>query len=345
MKNEQRYGTFLVTEPELAEASWPATDGVGWGLAYRDDPSHRHWAAPDGRSVTIKSRSPTDEELRFHIGWHVPCQELIIEAFDETMAHNVCSLMLGGILLAYPEAINLPDDASVYPVDEVTEDMLTSSPMAGEFTHQRNAAFGADVARRAWGDDSLIYGIEKYRLSLHLDWFTPHSAAPRYGQVFGNDRPEYSYHAQAAYAIVIAYSVSEELGLEVRSSSQRPRFIGNDKDEWNPRVKEDLVERLAAAGVDHQEPFVWIHRGDPTEVEKAVKPRLGSPATYAHGEVVRDREMELVDAIHQASYLRNFITAHKFSDLVKSIGPYDVHNAQLLARRLLLSRLGLWGPK
>jgi hypothetical protein len=343
MAENQLYGTFLVTEPGRTTSGLDSSAEVDWGVTYRDDPIKRHWATSNGDHLHLLTRSPDVGELQFHSEHDLPCQELVIEAHDKAMAENICSLVFGGILLAYPDAFELPEDASVYPIDELNDELLTSPGLSQRFTWQRNLALRVEAAKRAWNDTNLIYGIEKYRLSLHLDWFTPHSAAPHHGQIFNNEYPEYSYHTRAAYAIVVAYSVVEELGLEVRSSSRNPRFLGKDKDRWNPEVREDVLERLAAAGVDYEEPFIWLHRGEPTQVEQSMQPKLGSPATWAVGEVVRDRQMHLVDAIHQASYLRNFLTAHRFSRLVKAISPYDVHSAQLLARRLLLGALGLWG--
>jgi hypothetical protein len=345
MVENQLYGTFIVTEPGRTRTIWETSDEVDWRVIYRDDPSQRYWADHDGSSFDIATRSPDAERLQFYSKQYLPCQQLVIEAHDDTAAENLCSLILGGILLAYPDAFDVPRDPRVYPIDEYTHEDLTSPSLSTIFTLQPNAAFGVEAAKRAWKDPSLIYGIEKYKLSLHLDWFTPHSAAPHYGQKFKNDYPQFSYHAKAAYAIVVVYSVVEELGLEVRSSAQNPRFLGKDKNRWNPKVKEDLLERLAAAGVDHTEPFIWLHRGGPTQVEQSMRPQLGTPVSGAYGEVVRDRQMDLIDAIHQASYLRNYITAHRFSRLVKALSPYDVHSVQLLARRLILGTLGLWGPK
>jgi hypothetical protein len=342
MAENQLYGTFLVTEPGRTLSGLETSEEVGWSVTYRDDPSKRHWDATDGSSVTISTRSPNVEELRLNSELYLPCQELVIEAHDEATAESICSIVLGGILLATADAFELPEDASVYPIDALTQEVLTSPGLSERFSLQRDLALGVEVAKRAWNDTNLIYGIEKYRLSLHLDWFTPHSAAPHYGQMFSNEYPHYSYHTHAAYAIVVAYSVVEELGLEVRSSSRNPRFLGDDKDRWNPKVWEDVLERLQAAGVDYEKPFIWLHRGEPTLVEQKMQPKLGSPASWAVGEVVRDRQMHLIDAIHQASFLRNYLTAHRFSRLVKAISPYDVHSAQLLARRLLLGALGLW---
>ena len=117
-------------------------------------------------------------------------------------------------------------------------------PFSDYFQHSNNAKFGCQVASAAWDHRQLIYAIEKLKLSWRLDWFTLHSASPRHGQVFDNLHSEFTYHTNAAFAIIAAYSAIEELGLEVRSSSQKPRFTGASKDEWNPDVKSDLEIEL-----------------------------------------------------------------------------------------------------
>lgn len=86
---------------------------------------------------------------------------------------------------------------------------------------------------------------------------------------------------RAAFAIVAGFSVIEELGLEVRSSSLNPRFIGSNKSRWNPVVRQDLESRLASKGVDFEEPYRLVFRGEPTEIEKEIKPELGVIADYA----------------------------------------------------------------
>jgi len=57
---------------------------------------------------------------------------------------------------------------------------------------------------------------------------------------------------------------------------------------------------------------------------------------------VRDKELAIADAIHYASWLRNFVAAHKLRALASEVSPYDVHNVQMVARRVLLGHLGLW---
>jgi hypothetical protein len=84
-------------------------------------------------------------------------------------------------------------------------------------------------------------------------------------------RPKHiSYGVAFAYAIILAYSVLEQLKLEIRASGKRPRNI---KDAWNPVVREDLEKRLREAGTDITEQFAWMVRGKKTLIERE-KPKF-----------------------------------------------------------------------
>jgi hypothetical protein len=53
--------------------------------------------------------------------------------------------------------------------------------------------------------------------------------------------------------------------------------------------------------------------------------------------------MDVIDAIHYVSFLRSLIAAHKTDKrLVKGLSAYEVANAQFLARRLLMEKMGFW---
>ena len=55
---------------------------------------------------------------------------------------------------------------------------------------------------------------------------------------------------------------------------------------------------------------------------------------------IRDGEVEIIDAIAYASWLRSKISAHGVNELTPKLSPYDVINVQNIVRRLLLERLG-----
>lgn len=192
-------------------------------------------------------------------------------------------------------------------------------------------------------DKECCYALEKYKLSLELHSFSPHSADPIYGQVFDHYDFKKQTHTRSAFAIISAFSVIEELGLEIRSSAKNPRFLNPDKGEWNPKVLDNVQSRLSNIGIDKTSTFNWIFRGEQTKVEKDFKPYFGYDSEWTeYRDNVRDKTLTFAEAIHNASYLRNFIASHKFNELTEFISPYDVFNLQCLARKLILERLGVW---
>jgi hypothetical protein len=80
-----------------------------------------------------------------------------------------------------------------------------------------------------------------------------------------------------------------------------------------------------------------------TRIENEIKPYFGYDSKWqTYGDEVRDKTLTFPEAIHNASYLRNFIAAHKFNELTQYISPYDVFNTQNLARILILRKYGFW---
>jgi hypothetical protein len=339
MAKSKLFRTYIVTFPSHAvQINETGIEGE-WQIKTQDDPSLRHWSWPDERGWATFFGEQDNKEIRKYRKNFIPAKEILIETGNEDAATNVASLIQTGILLGYPEISNGPKYFGADTAVKKIEKFMKGKPFCERFSFQENTVYGCKIAIAAWAEQSLRYAIEKYRLSLGLDSITPNSAAPRRGQVFLNQYPDYSYHVSAATALLVAFSIIEELGLEIRSSAKKPRFINST---WNPVVKSDAEKRLRKRGVDLAESVLWIYRGRPSKLELSIEPKLGVQAEYADGKIVRDREMEVIDAIHQASYIRNYIIAHKYSELVTELGPYDIHNVQLLARRLILSSLGLY---
>jgi hypothetical protein len=148
-----------------------------------------------------------------------------------------------------------------------------------------------------------------------------------------------SDHLRYAYAIMISYSIIEELQLEVRASSNKPTYLPNG--DWNPKVRTDLEARLTNAGIDISETVLWNVRGGVTTLEKRRRPKAVCKAEWAYGDV-RDCEVNIIDAISDLSWMRSKITAHKVDADIKKLSVYDVNNAQHLARRLILESLEFW---
>jgi hypothetical protein len=146
-------------------------------------------------------------------------------------------------------------------------------------------------------------------------------------------------HVRLATAIFLAYSAIEELDLHLKASESKPSR--NEKGEWNPEVRRELEQRLAKAGIDLHEPFLWSIRGPQRRIERKRPPKPLSRPLWG-GWSVRDIYVNIVDALADASWLRSKVSAHGFSRLASSLSPYDVANVQHLARRLILETLGFW---
>jgi hypothetical protein len=340
LANYRDFGTFYV----MPTANERHVAGVGvprsWRIATVEDPSRRHWCDEQGRIGQVQYGGTGHKKPPLK-GWTL-ARQLVIRARSQPVAERVASLIRAGTLLSYPDLLEYPALSGIYSLGDLDARVIASETFAGQFHRYDNAHFGCHAAVEAWGNSSLIYALEKYRFSLERDWFTPHSADPIYRQRFPNRYEEETYHVKAAFAIVAAYSAIEELGLEPRSSEKRPRFVGPRKDQWNPEVLKDLQHRLSGSGISPSDTTFWIRRGGATSVERQMKPKLGVPAEWNRQHGVRDRVLSLADAVHYVSWLRNYVAAHRFRALTSAVSPYDVHNCQLVVRRLLLGRLGLW---
>lgn len=234
--------------------------------------------------------------------------------------------------------IEIPDDPTER--EQLFELVFRSVGYFEHFTYRQTLPVAVAVATRAWSDSSLVYAIHKLAQSYMLESVSPHSMHPRYEQVFQKHTNEFSSHVGTSVAINLAYSAIQELGLDVRSSSQNPRWLNNKEFIWNPSVLSNLLARLKAAGIDPDKTIDWVVRGIDTEVE--VHPIRDSYVVHSYGGQVRDIELSLPDAINSCEYLRNFMTAHAFRESTSLLGPYEVYNTQQVARYLILSKCNLW---
>lgn len=165
----------------------------------------------------------------------------------------------------------------------------------------------------------------------HVDldpWRSPHLAISGFP----------SDHVIFSYAIISAYSVVEDLGLQIRASQNKPSRING---RWNPVVKQNLEQRLTKSGVDFMETILWTLRGSKRRIEIRRPVPIATKAPWAAW-IVRNSELKITDAIAYAAWLRDRVASHGVKDLTQVLSPYDVINVQHLARRLLLESLGFW---
>jgi len=152
-----------------------------------------------------------------------------------------------------------------------------------------------------------------------------------------------------AYAIITAYSVIEELGLEIRgANTKNPSILPNK--EWNPKIKNNIIKRLTESKININEDIPWMIRGKETDIEKSKPIKISGLTEWADPPdfiddfslSIKDGYIHLIDAINYISYLRSSISSHCVGKRIMGLSVFDVANAQFLARRLILEKMNMW---
>lgn len=285
-------------------------------------------------SYTFRQEKPKENSLQSKL--------LIIETEKDEFAEDFLSVLIASCYMISPELFlnNLFNELYELNDNYYNKDYIdTIKPNFNYFNGLKKAL---EITQYCFEKEELVYALEKFKLSRTIYSLDIHSANPKYGDLFEKEFINRSSHTEQAFAIISAFSVIEELGLEIRSSNANPRFIDNISGEWNPKVLNEIKNRLLNANISDEDNIDWIFRGNESEIEKILKPYFGVDSIWCEYENVRDKTLTFPEAIHNASYLRNFIASHKFNKLSKYINPYDVLNVQNLARQLFLKKIGFW---
>ncbi|WP_226622541.1 hypothetical protein [Brucella anthropi] len=335
--------SFLIIEPMRVELVASLCRKAGWKVSFISDPSKRFKFYTNGHSEIFHpsalAKFGTLKEGEYY------GQLLLVEA-ERTEADNIIHLIRAANLIiegfpdqkiGNPSGFEIPGNVSERA--SIFEHIVQTTGFFELFSFKNEGPVGIAVAASAWPDRRTVYAIHKLARSYEIEAITPWSAHPRYGQIFEKHSGEFSDHVRSSIAINLAFSAIEELNLQINSSSSKPRWLDKEYT-WNPPVLTDIVSRLEMAGIDRTRTIDWVARGDETEL--AIQPTRDRLSAYGDGQMVRDIELSIPDAIHACSYLRNFVTAHAFGKETPRLGPYEVYNVQQVARFLILSKCGLF---
>jgi hypothetical protein len=312
MAKQERFWTGLITIGDEGDGVSHSLIGSGWKVKFeyqREKPSSVH----DGREVVVYAKN-----------WYSAQRTLdLIEGCHEVLLGNppIFPMHLVAHNKTEPSWMNQDERQALSEGNYC----ITGFPRA------------CSIAKKATRRRKWIYAIAKYRFSTSL--FAIHGADL---EPFRSPNLPISQfprdHITFSHAIISAYSAIEELGLEIRASSQRPSRING---QWNPIVKQELESRLQNAGVNLSETILWTMRGPKRRIEKKRPVPAKGKATWSAW-TVRDSELHISDAIAYADWLRDCVASHSVKHLTRGLSPYDVVNVQHLARRLILESLGYW---
>jgi hypothetical protein len=259
--------------------------------------------------------------------------EVLIRARELSQAKQALNLLVSSMSVLEGSITFCPKPFSIEPW-EVGTTSHTKSYMS-----MTGLLDACELANRVSRARSLTYALHKLALSYQSS--SPHMMDLHPGEsprLFGI-HTDPIYHVYLANAITLAYSAIEELGLEIRASQKNPSKMPDGT--WNPIVKADLEARLQKSGIDISSTTIWTLRGSKTRIENIRPPPSAGKPSWSRGSV-RDRNIQLIDALALASWLRSCTTTHRFTKTARSLTVYDVHNVQSLARYLIMERFGFW---
>jgi len=307
-------GLWVIRDRNFPKGSF---SGKGWSITFAKDKS---------TYATIREGS-----------------EVIIRARSWKTAQQATNLILTAIILLTGDSMSDLTHRRPFAFAEDDKTIQEMPPEMVEFARgyslcTPDIAVACKVAIDASKNRHYSYALTKFYLSCSI-YSTPIiDLDPSHS---GNLRlsPFYEDHVRFATSILLAYSAIEELNLHLKASPDNPSRLANG--EWNPIVRTELENRLKKGGIDLSKAFLWTIRGSSRRIEKKRPARPLSKPKWTHG-TVRDVNVNILDAISDASWLRSKVSAHGFNKLAPSLSPYDVANVQHLAGRLILETLGYW---
>jgi hypothetical protein len=190
------------------------------------------------------------------------------------------------------------------------------------------------IAAKAFGDSHKENAVLKYHLAREICDIHPMDLAPYYTKGYSSPFP-YD-HLKYAYAIIITYSVLEELGLEIRTNGESSTI--NNGTKWNPIVLENLKNRLLENHINPDQKIPWIVREN---MNRPYKKNIDSSiyCEWSDKRIVNDFEISITDGILELSYIRSKISSHEVGERVHDLTICDVENAYSLVRVILLNKL------
>ncbi len=138
-----------------------------------------------------------------------------------------------------------------------------------------------------------------------------------------------------AQVIIICYSILEELKLNIITKQNENSLI-LEGTKWNPEVYSRLSDRLAECDLCPDSEIMWLSRNGIDRPFKSKIIDVDSKCEWSDGELIKDFNIKLTDAILEVSYMRSKLASHNVGDRVKKLCVYDAENAFHLARIILL---------
>ena len=320
---QYKTGLWFAEEPEYYDRKF---NGRGWSIIFlegkhSDGGTYSNGEIHKNKEIVICSRH-----------WKTAQQtsNLIFSSLILDMGDTMGGVLSNQQPIVYSEREKLPEDLPIHLIEFIKNYHMNTPGLSTACL----------IAMKACQKEQFLYAISKYKLSCEIYSTASVDLNPFHSENLKLS-PFFEDHVRFATSINLAYSAIEDLELQIKANKENP---SKSNGKWNPKVKNDIESRLLNSGIDINELFLWHVRGTSRKIDKK-RPPISVSKPYRSSKNVRDVEVNIIDALNDASWLRNKVSAHGFSRLTPSLSPYDVANVQHLARRLILESLGFWKYK
>jgi hypothetical protein len=257
--------------------------------------------------------------------------EIVIEALTDNDAEEVVDL-LNSCSALIQGAPSFELDQLITNIHYIPGEI--SLDLRAYFLDNSDALFIAcKMVKKAINDNSLKTSVLKFGVAHEIFYLHPMDLHP------SRDSYDYQYllsrQIKMGYAIIVCYSILEEMNLHVKASKDKPSVVDGKR---NEEVIIDLQGRLCAKGIDPNQKIPWLSR---STQERPFKNQTNDLilCEWSDGQEIRDFEINITDAIFETSYIRSKIASHGNSEKVSELSLYDVENTNMLVRRVLCSML------
>ena len=191
--------------------------------------------------------------------------------------------------------------------------------------------YASKIASKAFNKINEENAIYKYQIASEILDVDPIRVEPYIDDCY--ESPFTYDHLKYSNAIVVIYSVLEELGLEIRTNGENST-INNGK-EWNNEVLYNIKARLITKHIDSELKIPWLVRGS---MKRTYKNNIDSSkdCDWSDSQQIRDFDISITDAILELSYIRSRKSSHRVGNRVADLTVCDVQNAYSLVRIILL---------
>lgn len=258
--------------------------------------------------------------------------EIVIYAKNIERAQAAFSLILDAWTVITGE-LPWKDELLLTPVDKTERAKLQiKDPLSSQCCWSTSGfLFSCLLGQKASANHKFLYAIALFRqsIALHSNYdvdLNPGLFPYQHRSLCPRD------HIRYAYAIICAYAVLEQLGLALHGECFK-------EGKWIEVKRVELELRLKNAGIDLSDSLLWQVRGGRTKLELKRPPTVLRKCSWSWG-VIRDCEVNFVDAIADLRWLRSRVAAHDVDSWVSLLSVHDVSNAQALAQRSILESMG-----